>query len=84
MSSEHAGTTPGHDADATENSGAALPSAEAEMDATNTEEPDAGRPFSSEPGRDAAGLPDGSGTDLPDGKSTKDGDGDDEETFNAG
>ena len=83
MSSENTSTTPGYDADATENSGVALPSAEAEMDATNTEEPDAGRPFSSEPGQDAAGLPDGSGTDLPEGKSAKDGDGE-EETFDAG
>ncbi len=84
MSSENASTTPGYDADASENSEAAMPSAEADMDATNTEEPDAGRPFSSESGQDAAGLPDGSGTDLPEGRSAKDGDGDDEETFDAG
>jgi len=87
MSSENAGTTPGYHADATENSEAAMPSAEAEMDATNTEEPDARRPFSSESGQDAAGLPDGSGTDLPEGRSDQapeDGDGDDEEPFDAG
>jgi len=84
MSAENASATPGYDADATENSEVAMPSAEAEMDATNTEEPDAGRPFSSEPGQDAAGLPDGSGTDLPESKSAKDGDGDDEEPFDAG
>ena len=63
---------------------AAVPSTEAEMDSSNTEEPDPGRPFSSEPGQDAAGLPDGSGTDLPESKSPKDGDGDDEESFDAG
>lgn len=84
MSSENTSTTPGHDADTTEDAGAAMPSAEAEMDATNTEEPGAGRPFSSESGQDAAGLPDGSGTDLPGDRSAKDGDGDDEETFDAG
>ena len=85
MSSENAGTTPGYDADATENSEAAVPSAEAEMDATNTEEPDSGRPYSSESGQDAAGLPDGSGTDLPEGKSDQaPKDGDDEEPFDAG
>ena len=39
------------------------------MDGSNTEDPDAGRPFSSEPpNQDAAGIPDGSGTHLPDGK----------------
>ena len=59
-----------------------MPSTDAEMDASNTEEPDAGRPFSSESGQDAAGLPDGSGTDLPKEKSP---DGkDDEEPFDAG
>ena len=85
MSSENASTTPGYDADATENSEAAVPSAEAEMDATNTEEPDSGRPYSSESGQDAAGLPDGSGTDLPDGRSDQaPKDDDDEETFDAG
>lgn len=51
---------------------AAVPSAEAEMDGSNTEDPDAGRPFSSEPPQDAAGIPDGSGTDLPDSKAPKD------------
>ena len=64
--------------DARPNSQAAVPSSEAEMDAANTEEPDAGRPFSSEPGQDAAGLPDGSGTDLPEDKSPKDRDDDEE------
>ena len=83
MSSEHASTTPGQDSDASEISEAAVPSSEAEMDATNTEEPDAGRPFSSEPGQDAAGLPDGSGTDLPEDKAPRDR-GDDEEAFDAG
>ncbi|MFF1383954.1 hypothetical protein ACFVWT_10370 [Arthrobacter sp. NPDC058288] len=51
---------------------AAVPSADAEMDESNTEDPDAGRPFSSEPNQDAAGIPDGSGTDLPDSKAPKD------------
>lgn len=74
---------PGNEA-ATEGGGAATPSSEAEMDDANTEEPDAGRPFSSESGQDAAGLPDGSGTDLPDSKAPKDRDGDDEESFDAG
>lgn len=63
---------------------AAVPSADAEMDATNTEKPDAARSFSSEPGQDGAGLPDGSGTDLPDSKAPKDRDSDDAETFDAG
>ena len=83
MSSENASTTPGYDADDSENSEVAMPSSEAEMDESNTEEPDAGRTFSSEPGQDAAGLPDGSGTDLPGDKSPKDR-GDDEEAFDAG
>jgi hypothetical protein len=79
---------------AAEGGDAAVPSADAEMDAANTEEPDAGRPFSSEPGQEAAGqdasgqaasgLPDGSGTDLPDSKAPKDRDSDDEESFDAG
>ena len=38
---------------------------------SNTEDPDAGRPFSSEPNQDAAGIPDGSGTDLPDSKAPR-------------
>ena len=80
MSSENATTEPGFDTDGRE---AAVPSTDAEMDASNTEEPDAGRPFSSESGQDAAGLPDGSGTDLPKEKSPKDGK-DDEEPFDAG
>ena len=71
MSSENASATTGFDADAGR-SEAAVPSTDAEMDASNTEKPDAGRPFSSEPGQDAAGLPDGSGTDLPEEKSPKD------------
>ena len=62
-------------------SNAAVPSAEAEMDESNTEDPDAGRPFSSEPNQDAAGIPDGSGTDLPDSKAPKDRD---DESFDAG
>ncbi|KIS29248.1 hypothetical protein TV39_00335 [Arthrobacter sp. SPG23] len=62
-------------------SNAAVPSAEAEMDESNTEDPDAGRPFSSEPNQDAAGIPDGSGTDLPDSKAPKDRD---DDSFDAG
>jgi hypothetical protein len=87
MNAQNESTDPGFDpgTDATAGSGdAAVPSTEAEMDSSNTEEPDPGRPFSSEPGQDAAGLPDGSGTDLPESKSPKDGDGDDEESFDAG
>jgi hypothetical protein len=80
MSAENATSGPGYDADSPEDSEAAVPSSDAEMDESNTEEPDAGRPFSSEPGQDAAGLPDGSGTDLPKSKSP---DGD-EEPFDAG
>ncbi|MET3919235.1 hypothetical protein [Arthrobacter sp. UYEF20] len=83
MSSENASSEPGFDADAPEDSDAEVPSSEAEMDGANTEQPDAGRPFSSEPGQDAAGLPDGSGTDLPESKAPK-GSGDDEEPFDAG
>ncbi|WP_427134810.1 hypothetical protein [Pseudarthrobacter sp. S9] len=75
MSSEQASAEPGFDAE--------VPSAEAEMDESNTEKPDAGRPFSSEPGQEPSGLPDGSGTDLPDSKSPKDRS-DDEEPFDAG
>jgi hypothetical protein len=82
MSSENASSGPGYDADAPEDSEAAVPSSEAEMDDANTEQPDAGRPFSSEAGQDAAGLPDGSGTDLPESKSPESGD--DEEPFDAG
>lgn len=80
MSSENAGTERGFDADSRDT---VVPSTDAEMDASNTEEPDAGRPFSSESGQDAAGLPDGSGTDLPDSKSPKDRD-DDKDAFDAG
>lgn len=81
MSPDNTSTGPGSDAGTS--SDAAVPSAEAEMDGSNTEKPDAGRPFSSEPGQDAAGLPDGSGTDLPESKSPTDGS-DDEDTFDAG
>jgi hypothetical protein len=80
MSSENATTAPGFDSDSRD---AEVPSTDAELDASNTEEPDAGRPFSSESGQDAAGLPDGSGTDLPDSKSPKDRD-DDKDAFDAG
>jgi hypothetical protein len=83
VSAENASTDPGFDADAKANAQAAMPSSEADMDAANTEEPNAGRSFSSESGQDAAGLPDGSGTDLPESKSPKDRD-DDEEQFDAG
>ena len=83
MSSENASAGPGYDGDAPEDSEAAVPSSEAEMDESNTEEPAAGRPFSSEPGQEAGGLPDGSGTDLPESQSPKDSD-DDEATFDAG
>ena len=65
-------------------SGGAVPSSEADMDETNTEEPEPGRPFSSESGQDAAGIPDGSGTDLPDEQAPKDRDRDDKESFDAG
>ncbi|QCO96498.1 hypothetical protein FCN77_00675 [Arthrobacter sp. 24S4-2] len=71
---------PGNDSGA-ESADVAVPSAEAEMDESNTEDPDAGRPFSSEPAPDATGIPDGSGTDLPDSKSPKDRD---DDTFDAG
>ena len=80
MSSENATTAPGFDSDSRD---AEVPSTDAELDASNTEEPDAGRPFSSESGQDAAGLPDGSGTDLPDSKSPKDRD-NDKDAFDAG
>ncbi|MFF2242927.1 hypothetical protein ACFVTM_01925 [Arthrobacter sp. NPDC058130] len=80
MSSENASAAPGFDADSQD---AQVPSTDAELDASNTEESDAGRPFSSESGQDAAGLPDGSGTDLPDSKSPKDRE-DDKDTFDAG
>jgi hypothetical protein len=73
---------PGNEA-AAEGGDVVRPSTEAEMDEANTEEPDAGRPFSSEPPQEAAGLPDGSGTDLPDSKAPRDR-GDDEESFDAG
>jgi hypothetical protein len=83
MSSENASAGPGYEGDAPQDREAAVPSSEAEMDEANTEEPDAGRPFSSEPGQEAGGLPDGSGTDLPESQSPKDKD-DDSETFDAG
>jgi hypothetical protein len=85
MNAENESADPGFE---TENAGeasdsgdAAVPSAEADMDESNTEDPDAGRPFSSEPEQDAAGIPDGSGTDLPDTKAPKDRD---DDTFDAG
>ena len=64
--------------------GGAVPSSVGVLDAANTEEPEPGRPFSSESGQDAAGIPDGSGTDLPDEKSPKDRDSEDKESFDAG
>ncbi|MDV8147764.1 hypothetical protein [Arthrobacter sp. B10-11] len=83
MSAENESADPGFEPDTTGTDGgdAAVPSSEAEMDESNTEDPDAGRPFSSEPGQDAAGIPDGSGTDLPDSKAPKDRD---DDTFDAG
>ena len=89
MNAENESADPGFEPENTapENTGqsaegdAAVPSAEAEMDESNTEDPDAGRPFSSEPKQDAAGIPDGSGTDLPDSKAPKDRD---DDSFDAG
>jgi hypothetical protein len=80
MNAENESADPGFEPESTEpeNTGqsaegdVAVPSADAEMDESNTEDPDAGRPFSSEPNPDAAGIPDGSGTDLPDSKAPKD------------
>lgn len=80
--STEAGFEQGNEA-AAENGGA-VPSSEAEMDEANTEEPEPGRPFSSESGQEAAGIPDGSGTDLPEDKSPKDRGRDDAESFDAG
>ena len=57
----------------------AVPSADAEIDEGNADDPGSGQ-FSSEPGQEAAGLPDGSGSDLPKEKSPND----DDETFDAG
>lgn len=91
MGAENESTDPGFDDSfnpgneaAAEGGDVARPSTEAEMDEVNTEEPAAGRPFSSEPGQEAAGLPDGSGTDLPASKAPRDRGGEDEETFDAG
>ena len=82
LKAENESTDPGFEDNAATGGGdAAVPSAEAEMDESNTEDPDAGRPFSSEPNQDAAGIPDGSGTDLPDSKAPKDRD---DDTFDAG
>ena len=82
LKAENESTDPGFEDNAEADAGdAAVPSAEAEMDESNTEDPDAGRPFSSEPNQDAAGIPDGSGTDLPDSKAPKDRD---DDTFDAG
>jgi hypothetical protein len=79
MNAENESADPGFEPAA--GSDAAVPSAEAEMDESNTEDPDSGRPFSSEPNQDAAGIPDGSGTDLPDSTAPKDRD---DDTFDAG
>jgi hypothetical protein len=79
MNAENESADPGFESAA--ESDAAVPSAEAEMDESNTEDPDSGRPFSSEPNQDAAGIPDGSGTDLPDSTAPKDRD---DDTFDAG
>lgn len=73
-----------HGNEAAAERGGAVPSSEAEMDEANTEEPEPGRPFSSESGQDAAGIPDGSGTDLPEEQSPKDRDSEDKESFDAG
>jgi hypothetical protein len=83
MKMENESTDPGFEdgSPATGSGDAAVPSAEAEMDESNTEDAGAGQPFSSEPGPDAAGIPDGSGTDLPDSKAPKDRD---DDTFDAG
>lgn len=59
---------------------AVVPSVEAEIDESNSNEQGADD-SSSEPGQEAAGLPDGSGNDLPQEKSPKDDDG---ESFDAG
>jgi hypothetical protein len=83
MSSENAGGETAYDKPASEDAEVAVPSSEADIDENNAEQPDTGRPFSSEPGQDASGMPDGSGTDLPESKSPKDKD-DDEEAFDAG
>lgn len=58
----------------------AVPSADAEIDASN-DDSRGSAPESSESGQEAAGLPDGSGNDLPHEESPKD---DDEESFDAG
>ncbi|MGZ4661859.1 MAG: hypothetical protein ACXVYB_11325 [Arthrobacter sp.] len=86
MNAENETATTGFEpgSDATADSGnVAAPSADAEMDESNTEDTDTGRPFSSEPNPDAAGMPDGSGTDLPGEKSPQDQD-EKDETFDAG
>lgn len=59
---------------------AVVPSAEAEIDDSNSDAQGSDE-FSSEPGQDAAGLADGSGNDLPKEKAPKD---DDAESFDAG
>lgn len=85
MKMENESTDPGFepDSEAARNGDAAVPSSEAEMDASNTEDTGADRPFSSETGPDAAGIPDGSGTDLPAEKSPRDRD-EDGGAFDAG
>ena len=86
MNAENESSEPGFEQGnaASAESGGAVPSSDAEMDAANTEEPAPGRPFSSESGQEAAGIPDGSGTDLPEEKAPKDRDGEDKESFDAG
>ncbi|XAS67578.1 hypothetical protein V3C33_19540 [Micrococcaceae bacterium Sec5.7] len=59
-----------------------MPSAEAEIDASNADG-QGSAPFSSESGEDAAGLPDGSGTNPPAEKAPNDRD-ENKETFDAG
>jgi hypothetical protein len=82
IDSTEAGFEQGNEAAAEK--GGAVPSSEAEMDDANTEEPEPGRPFSSEAGQEAGGIPDGSGTDLPEEKSPKDKDSSDSDSFDAG
>lgn len=86
MNAENESSEPGFEQgnEAAAERGGAVPSSDAEMDAANTEEPEPGRPFSSESGQDAAGIPDGSGTDLPDEKAPKDRGSDEPESFDAG
>ncbi|GAA4036944.1 hypothetical protein GCM10023063_22330 [Arthrobacter methylotrophus] len=64
---------PGSTSEASGEGSASVPSADAELDESNTDSTETGQPFSSEPKGDATGLPDH--------KSPKD---DDEERFDAG